>query len=105
MNSLPILLRLPLLFIWPFLQFDSNMFGSLLLASLVGASSLGSRSSISECTGYQPLNVNEKGSYLTADLILNGDPCNAYGEDLQSLKLLVEYQTGGYYMVMPTISY
>lgn len=66
----------------------------LLLAPLVGAAVLETRSDISACPGYKASNINEQGSSLTADLILNGEPCNAYGEDLQNLKLLVEYQTG-----------
>lgn len=71
------------------------MRGSLLLvAPLVGVAVLGTRSDISECPGYKALNINEQGSSLRADLVLNGDPCNAYGEDLQNLKLLMEYQTG-----------
>lgn len=69
---------------------------SLLLAPLVGAAFLESRfNKPDDCPGYQALNVKEQVSSLTADLVLNGDPCNAYGEDLQNLKLLVEYQTGG----------
>lgn len=68
----------------------------LLLAPLVGAAVLESRfNSPDECPGYQALNVKEQGSSLTADLVLHDGPCNVYGEDLQNLKLLVEYQTGG----------
>ncbi|KAJ5204969.1 alpha/beta-glucosidase agdC [Penicillium cinerascens] len=44
------------------------------------------------CPGYKAINANKQGLSFTADLTLNGDPCNAYGEDLQDLKLLVEYQ-------------
>lgn len=71
------------------------MRGSLfLLAPLVGAAVLDSRNSIDQCPGYKATNVNEQGLRFTADLTLNGDPCNAYGDDLQDLKLLVEYQDG-----------
>lgn len=66
----------------------------LLLAPLVGTSVLQPRSDITECPGYKALNINEQSSTLTADLVLNGDPCDFYGQDLQSLKLLVEYQNG-----------
>lgn len=69
-------------------------FSIFLLAPIVGASVLNPRSDLNECPGYKALNVNEQGSTLTADLVLNGDPCDVYGQDLQSLKLLVEYQTG-----------
>lgn len=65
----------------------------LLLAPLVGASVLQTRSDTAACPGYKALNVKERGASLTADLVLNGPPCNVYGEDLQDLKLLVEYQT------------
>jgi hypothetical protein len=33
-------------------------------------------------------------SSLRADLTLVGTPCNVYGEDLQDLKFLAEWQTG-----------
>lgn len=47
-----------------------------------------------DCPGYRASNVEETESGLTADLTLAGDACNIYGEDLESLKLVVEYQTG-----------
>lgn len=68
----------------------------LLLAPLVGAAVIGSRSDNSECPGYKASNVQEHDFSLTADLTLDGDPCNSFGLDLQDLKLLVEYQTGQY---------
>lgn len=66
----------------------------LTLAPLVGAAILNSRDNPDQCPGYRATNANEQGLSFTADLTLNGDPCNAYGEDLQDLKLLVEYQDG-----------
>lgn len=66
----------------------------LLLAPLMGPAVLATPPDIVECPGYKASNINERGSSLTADLVLNGDPCNVYGEDLRNLKLLVEYQTG-----------
>ncbi|KAI0859720.1 glycoside hydrolase family 31 protein [Xylaria cubensis] len=46
----------------------------------------------SVCPGYKALNVAETSLGLTADLILAGDPCNAYGTDVETLSLTVEYQ-------------
>jgi alpha-glucosidase len=50
--------------------------------------------SIDECPGYKASKVVETKAGLTADLTLAGDACNAYGQDLKDLKLVVEYQTG-----------
>jgi alpha-glucosidase len=49
--------------------------------------------SIESCPGYAATNIVDSGSTLTADLTLNGAACNAYGYDLGSLSLVVEYQT------------
>jgi len=48
----------------------------------------------STCPGYTATNVDVTDSGLTADLTLAGAACNAYSEDLQELKLVVEHQTG-----------
>lgn len=48
------------------------------------------------CPGYNVVAVHDDGKTLTADLRLSGDACNVYGHDLPNLKLLVEYQTGGF---------
>jgi alpha-glucosidase len=48
------------------------------------------------CPGYTATNINVTDSGLTADLSLAGAACNAYSEDLQELKLVVEHQTGMY---------
>jgi alpha-glucosidase len=66
----------------------------LLLAPLVGAAVSNSRDSLEQCPGYKAVNVDEQSLSFRADLTLNGDPCDAYGDDLQDLKLLVEYQDG-----------
>lgn len=47
----------------------------------------------SSCPGYKASNVKTTDSTLTADLILAGDACNLYSDDIKDLKLLVEYQT------------
>lgn len=46
------------------------------------------------CPGYKATNIQDTGSKLTADLALAGPACNAYGTDLDDLRLVVEYQTG-----------
>jgi alpha-glucosidase len=56
-------------------------------------SQLISVSAIDDCPGYTAFNVVKTDSSLTADLTLAGTACNAYGKDLDALKLLVEYQT------------
>lgn len=69
------------------------MLGSLLfLVALVGAAVISPRDV--QCPGYKVSNVKESDNSLTADLSLAGKACNTYGTDLQSLKLLVEHQTG-----------
>lgn len=47
-----------------------------------------------ECPGYKASNVEKTESGVTADLTLAGGACNVYGEDIENLKLVVEYQTG-----------
>ncbi|UPX15643.1 Alpha-glucosidase [Ascochyta rabiei] len=47
----------------------------------------------STCPGYTATNVDVTDAGLTADLTLAGAACNAYSEDLQDLKLVVEHQT------------
>jgi hypothetical protein len=49
---------------------------------------------ISGCPGYAASNVVKTDNSITADLALAGPACNAYSDDIQNLKLLVEYQTG-----------
>lgn len=63
---------------------------ALLLGSLtITAASVG----ISSCPGYTASNVVTTGSSLTASLQLAGTACNVYGQDIENLTLLVEYQT------------
>jgi alpha-glucosidase len=46
------------------------------------------------CPGYSAANIQQSASGLTADLYLDGPPCNVYGTDLANLTLTVEYQSG-----------
>ncbi|KAJ7168272.1 putative alpha-glucosidase [Mycena crocata] len=48
---------------------------------------------VDNCPGYELTNVSTTSTSLTATLTLAGDACNAYGNDIKDLKLLVEYQT------------
>ncbi|KAL8424132.1 hypothetical protein RB596_004099 [Gaeumannomyces avenae] len=48
---------------------------------------------IASCPGYAASNVNQTDSSLTTDLSLAGPGCNAFGQDIPELKLLVQYQT------------
>jgi len=50
--------------------------------------------SVDSCPGYDAGAIVVSRSSLTASLSLAGDACNAYGQDIDHLKLLVEYQTG-----------
>ena len=45
------------------------------------------------CPGYKASNVHQTSKGFTATLGLAGEPCNAYGIDVDSLDLSVEYQT------------
>lgn len=53
----------------------------------------------SSCPGYAATNIITGDSSLTADLTLDGDACNVYGDDLKNLKLEVEYQTSEYQLL------
>ncbi len=63
-------------------------------ASLFAFACTAAAATIEDCGGYTASNIAAAGNTLTADLTLNGQPCNVYGDDLADLKLLVEYQTG-----------
>lgn len=47
----------------------------------------------SVCPGYKAGNVQHNQFGFTATLTLAGDPCNVYGDDVESLDLAVEYQS------------
>lgn len=46
------------------------------------------------CPGYTVTDVSYLGNSITANLQLAGPACNVNGTDLNTLELLVEYQTG-----------
>lgn len=64
-----------------------------------GAKAINSSTGLESCPGYAASNVVKTDSTLTADLTLAGSACNVYSDDLQDLKLLVEYQTGKFQVV------
>ncbi len=45
------------------------------------------------CPGYKASNVKTSSGGVTADLHLAGKACNAYGTDLEDLKLVVKYES------------
>lgn len=66
------------------------MFWSLLA---FGLASLTVADPLSSCPGYAATNIQNTTNCLTATLTLAGDACNAYGDDIKDLQLLVEYQS------------
>jgi alpha-glucosidase len=48
---------------------------------------------LESCPGYSASNVEVTDNSITADLTLAGDPCDAYGTDLEELTLQVTYET------------
>jgi alpha-glucosidase len=47
------------------------------------------------CPGYKASNVRSTSHGFTADLDLAGPPCNVYGNDIEALTLIFEYQASG----------
>jgi len=75
----------------------SRVVSFLLVTALASASGIGIRAPadpLASCPGYKASNIKTTSSSLTADLSLAGKACNVYGDDLKSLTLTVEYQTG-----------
>jgi alpha-glucosidase len=75
------------------------MFGVIFLLLIVVAVSANSVtpkpvSDLDSCPGYKASNIKTTSSGLSADLSLAGKACNVYGDDLENLKLTVEYETG-----------
>lgn len=76
---------------------------ALSLAGLVASAAISRRqeqpaqypdySLLAECPGYVASNVEKSGSGLRADLKLDGEACNAYGEDLKDLTLEVTFES------------
>lgn len=69
------------------------------------ASSDAQSSSLDTCPGYKASNVKTTGWGLSADLTLAGKACNAFGDDLKNLQLTVEYQTGGFLILLDIVHF
>ena len=52
------------------------------------------------CPGYRAENVQTTASGLTADLTLAGTACDVFGRDIGDLRLLVNYDSGIYSLVL-----
>lgn len=48
------------------------------------------------CPGYEATNVTTSANSLTANLVLAGEGCNVFGEDVERLSLQVTYETRTY---------
>lgn len=48
---------------------------------------------IDEGPGHKASNVQQGKGQITADLTLAGGACNAFGDEVKDLRLLVEYET------------
>lgn len=59
----------------------------------------------SACPGYNATNVTRTATGLTADLTLAGPACNVYGNDVENLRLTVEYQSSNRLNVLITPTY
>ena len=52
------------------------------------------QASAADCPGYRASNVQQNDTGLTADLTLAGAACNVYGQDIENLRLSVNYDNG-----------
>ncbi|KAI9167892.1 glycoside hydrolase family [Paramyrothecium foliicola] len=59
----------------------------------LAACDIGQSVKAQSCPGYRASNVLQSDYGLTADLTLDGEPCDLYGYDIQDLRLIVEYQS------------
>jgi alpha-glucosidase len=68
----------------------------MLLPALLAFASYAASAAVDSCPGYAASNVVKTTNSLTASLSLAGDACNAYGDDIANLTLLVEFQSGAF---------
>ncbi|KAF9528421.1 alpha-glucosidase [Crepidotus variabilis] len=52
-------------------------------------------STLDNCVGYNATDIEEKANGLSANLVLAGEGCNVYGDDILKLSLNVVYETDG----------
>ncbi|KAM3431100.1 hypothetical protein MY4824_007301 [Beauveria thailandica] len=62
-------------------------------SAAVASAAVADNSAADKCPGYKAANVQTSAHGLTADLKLAGKACNAFGNDLEHLKLVVSYDT------------
>lgn len=67
--------------------------GSALVAAASGLAIAPRQTNDTSCPGYSASNVQQTGTGLSADLSLAGSPCNSYGNDIENLRLTVNYDT------------
>lgn len=60
----------------------------------VAVATITSSGELDACPGYKAENIVDHGHLLSADLVLNGRPCNIYGDDIHKLHLQVTYESG-----------
>ena len=46
------------------------------------------------CPGYRATHISSEGTTLNATLVLAGEACNVFGNDIEQLELQVTYETG-----------
>ncbi|KFA81979.1 hypothetical protein S40288_04394 [Stachybotrys chartarum IBT 40288] len=63
------------------------------LALVASVSAIPDYNLLRDCPGYTASNIQTSDTGLTARLALAGEACNAYGNDLRELDLLVTYET------------
>ena len=67
--------------------------GSALVAAASARAIAPRQTNGTSCPGYSASNVQQSNTGLSADLALAGTPCNSYGNDIENLRLTVNYDT------------
>lgn len=66
---------------------------TLLALAGLGSSAADHAEALSKCPGYRAANIKATANGLSADLHIAGPRCNAYGKDLDDLRLQVDVET------------
>jgi hypothetical protein len=77
----------------PFSMFSQLLAGAA-LAVTASSRALSARQASDVSPGYSASNVQMTGTGMTADLSLAGPATNSYGNDIENLRLFVNYDTG-----------
>ena len=70
----------------------ANYFAAACLSLATTVAADAGSNSLDKCPGYKASNVKKTAYGVTADLHLAGPACNAYGKDLDNLKLLIDVE-------------